>query len=603
MKTLQCTLLSLALSSWAFASGNLYFVMPTGSDASAGTSWATAFQTLRHADSVAVSGDVIWVAAGTYTPAVSDPSASFTLKSGVAIYGGFAGTETALNQRDWQTNVTTLSGGGTSHTVVYALFADATAVLDGFVISGGSSTSDGAGINLLLSNPRLTNLTITGNHTSANGGGLCNNTGNPTITNCSFIGNTANDGGGVYNYSGGVPVISDCIFRSNTATSFGGGFYNTDNTIAPHDILFDSNHATLGGGALFETASSTSTTSMFINLTLYGNTSKYGGAIFVSGLTSSTIVNSIMWNDTATTNGSEIYSTASSGSSTISYSLVEGGVSGSGVTGSGAYTDGGHNLDPDPLFTDFSSHNFTLTASSPAIDSGNNTVSTATTDLAGNTRISNGTVDIGAYEYQGAPLAVLMTSFDVVTTGTGVELRWTTATEVNNFGFSVERKDKSNSQSTIGNPPWSDVGFVRGAGTSSSPRKYAFVDANVHLGDYSYRIKQTDKNGSSTYSSSLEVNVGLAPKAFSLSQNYPNPFNPTTTIQFSIAKLSIVNLKVYDLLGREVETLANGAMDPGVHTVQFDASKFSSGAYFYRLDAVGNDGDKFVSTKKLMLAK
>jgi hypothetical protein len=591
MKALQCTLLSLALSTWTFASGNQYYVIPTGSDASAGTSWATAFQTLRHADSVAVSGDVLWVAAGTYTPAVSDPNASFTLKSGVAIYGGFAGTETALNQRDWQTNVTTLSGGGTSHTVVYALFADATAVLDGFVISGGSSTSDGAGINLLLSSPRLTNLTITGNHTSANGGGLCNNTGNPTITNCSFIGNTANYGGGVYNYSGGVPVISDCIFRSNTATSFGGGFYNTDNTIAPHDILFDSNHATLGGGGLFETATSTSTTSMFINLTLYGNTSKYGGAIFVSGLTSSTIVNSIMWNDTATTNGSEIYSTASSGSSTISYSLVEGGVSGSGVTGSGAYTDGGHNLDLDPLFTDSSSHNFTLTASSPAIDSGNNTVSTATTDLAGNTRISDGAVDIGAYEYQGAPLAVQMTSLTAKATLGGVELRWITVTEVNNFGFSVERQDRSNSQ-------WSDIAFVPGAGTSSSPRTYTFIDAEVTPGDYSYRIKQTDKNGSSTYSSSLEVNVGLAPKEFSLSQNYPNPFNPSTTIQYQLPQSSHVTLTVYNVLGQPIDQLVNDDENAGNYRIQWNASNFSSGVYFYRLQA-GN----FVDVKKLILLK
>jgi hypothetical protein len=591
MKTLQCTLLSLVLSTWAFASGNQYYVIPTGSDASGGTSWATAFQTLRHADSVAVSGDVIWVAAGTYTPAVSDPNASFTLKSGVAIYGGFAGTETALNQRNWQTNVTTLSGGGTSHTVVYALFADATAVLDGFVISGGNSTSDGAGISLLLSSPRLTNLTITGNHTSANGGGLCNNGGNPTITNCSFIGNSANYGGGIYNYSGGVPVISDCIFRSNTATSFGGGFYNTDNTIAPHDILFDSNHATLGGGGLFETATSTSTTSTFINLTLYGNTSKYGGAIFVSGLTSSTIVNSIMWNDTATTHGSEIYS-SSANNTAISYSIVSGGVQGSGLyaASTGTFSDGGHNLDLDPLFTDSSSSNFTLTASSPAIDSGSNTGVTATNDLAGNTRISDDTVDIGAYEYQGAPLAVQMTSLTAKATPSGVELRWITVTETNNYGFSVERQDKPNSQ-------WSNIGFVQGAGTTSSPRTYTFIDAEVNPGDYSYRIKQTDKNGSFAYSPALEVNVGLAPKGFSLSQNYPNPFNPSTTIQYQLPQSSHVTLTVYNVLGQPIDQLVNDDENAGNHRIQWNPN-VSNGVYFYRLKA-GN----FVDVKKLILLK
>jgi len=569
----------------AFATGTRYYVIPTGNDASAGTSWAAAFQTFRHADSVATTGDTIWVAAGTYTPAVSDPNAYFKLKSGVAIYGGFTGTETALDQRNWSNNVTTLSGGGTSHDVVYSLFSDATAVLDGFVVSGGSSTSDGAGINLLVASPTLSNLTITGNHTTANGGGLCNNSGNPTITNCSFIQNTAAYGGGMYNYSGGVPVISRCIFRNDTATTFGGGFYNSGNVLNVQDVLFDGNHTSTGGGGFYEDAGST-----YVNITLYGNTSKYGGGIFVTGSGAAIISNSIAWNDSATTNGAEIYST-SSASTGISYTLVRGGVSGPGIAGSGSFTDGGHNLDLDPLFTDSSSHDFTLTSSSPAVDSGNNAVVVGSIDLAGNTRISHGLVDIGAYEYQDAPLAVQLIDFTATSTATGAELDWQTATEIDNFGFDVERRVESN-------PQWSNVAFIKGVGTSTSPHRYTFIDGSLSTGRYSYRLKQIDQSGLSKYSKEVEIDAGLAPQKFTLEQNYPNPFNPTTTIGFTLANDGRVSLKVYDMMGREVATLLDENRKAGEYQqVVFDASRYASGVYF----AVLQSGEKQLIKKMLMV--
>jgi len=90
----------------------------------------------------------------------------------------------------------------------------------------------------------------------------------------------------------------------------------------------------------------------------------------------------------------------------------------------------------------------------------------------------------------------------------------------------------------------------------------------------------------------------ILPRKYVLDQNYPNPFNPTTTIRFSIVKLSIVDLKIYDLLGREVETLVDGPMEAGTHEVTFDATRFASGIYFYRLKA-----GSFTATKKLVLIK
>lgn len=95
-----------------------------------------------------------------------------------------------------------------------------------------------------------------------------------------------------------------------------------------------------------------------------------------------------------------------------------------------------------------------------------------------------------------------------------------------------------------------------------------------------------------------------APASFALGQNYPNPFNPTTAISYKLSALSRVSLKVYDVLGREVATLVNNEVQRiGSYEVRFDGSRLASGVYFYRLVAEGNNGTRFVSTKKLMLMK
>ena len=126
-------------------------------------------------------------------------------------------------------------------------------------------------------------------------------------------------------------------------------------------------------------------------------------------------------------------------------------------------------------------------------------------------------------------------------------LKWETATEINNYGFEIERRkignivlemeDKNftstNDESTISQ--WSNVSFVSGSGTSNSPKNYSFTDRNLSLGRYAYRIKQIDQDGTFKYSQSVEMEVGLVPKVLTLSQNYPNPFNPATVINFSAA--------------------------------------------------------------------
>jgi len=128
---------------------------------------------------------------------------------------------------------------------------------------------------------------------------------------------------------------------------------------------------------------------------------------------------------------------------------------------------------------------------------------------------------------------------------------------------------------------------VKGSGTSSSAHSYSYTDASVSSGTYAYRLKQIDNNGMFKYSSEAEITVSV-PKVFTLNQNYPNPFNPTTTISFTLAQDGFTTLKIYDVLGREIATLASGELKANmVNNVTFDASRFASGIYFARLQHNG----------------
>ncbi len=190
-------------------------------------------------------------------------------------------------------------------------------------------------------------------------------------------------------------------------------------------------------------------------------------------------------------------------------------------------------------------------------------------------------------------LPVELVSFTATANRMNANLRWSTATEVNNYGFEIERRQTST---------WAKVGFVSGAGTSNAPRDYSYSDINLPAGRYTYRLKQVDNNGAFSYHGSTEVEIGLAPQVFALSQNYPNPFNPSTVISYQLPVNSQVTLKVYDVLGKEVATLVNGRQEAGSYSVSFGINKgtlaLSSGMYIYRLEA-----GSFVSTKKLVLMK
>ena len=172
-------------------------------------------------------------------------------------------------------------------------------------------------------------------------------------------------------------------------------------------------------------------------------------------------------------------------------------------------------------------------------------------------------------------------------------LDWVTATEVNNYGFEIERSKKLEVKSEM----WEKIGFVNGNGNSNSPKDYSFVDDNVTTGKYSYRLKQIDNDGQFEYSKSIEVNL-KAPKNFELNQNYPNPFNPGTTIRFSIPEAGNVKLNIFNSLGEEVANLVDEFREAGTYKINYDASGLSSGIYFYQLRI-----NEFTSIKKMLLIK
>ncbi|MBK7632122.1 MAG: endonuclease [Ignavibacteriales bacterium] len=199
----------------------------------------------------------------------------------------------------------------------------------------------------------------------------------------------------------------------------------------------------------------------------------------------------------------------------------------------------------------------------------------------------------GLGQYEGN-LPVELTSFSGRVIGKSVMLNWETATELNNYGFNIERAVISNGERNLS---WEKIGFVNGNGNSNSPKDYSFVDDNISSGRYSYRLKQIDNDGQFEYSKIIEVDMNGV-KKFELSQNYPNPFNPSTTIRFSLPEAGNVKLTLFNILGQEVRTLINEYKESGVHTINFEASELNSGMYIYKIEA-----GSFTQTKKMTLVK
>jgi hypothetical protein len=195
--------------------------------------------------------------------------------------------------------------------------------------------------------------------------------------------------------------------------------------------------------------------------------------------------------------------------------------------------------------------------------------STVTDDMSSISNITFGTTN------GGSPLPVELVKFVATTDLKTVKLTWSTATEVNNYGFEVQR---------LANNIWKKIGFVQGHGNSNSQKNYSFTDSSPLAGKIQYQLKQIDIDGKYKYSNTVEVDIA-APANFSLAPNFPNPFNPSTKISYSLPTDGFVTLKVYDVLGREISSLVNENEKAGRYEVSFDGSRLASGVYLCKMSS------------------
>jgi uncharacterized repeat protein (TIGR01451 family) len=413
-----------------------------------GLSWTDAYTDVQDALAEAETGDQIWMAEGVYRPTEgSTRTLSFQLEGGVGLYGGFVGTETSRDQRDWDTHVVTLSGDigilgnetDNSYHVVVGSGVTETAVLDGFVVSGGrgdgsSPYNRGGGMYINGGSPTVRNCSFVGNSGSFGGGMYMSNSSAPALVGITFGGNTAIDGGGLYS-SNSSPEMVNVSFLGNSADWLGGeggGVYNTGGSPSLTNGILSGNSAGSGGG-LYNTGGNP----VLVNVSFHDNSSSSGGGIY-SGSGSPVVANTILW---ANSGGQIVTGT---GAISVTYSLVQGGYPGAG------------NISGDPQFVDSDGPDNTtgtldddlrLLETSPAIDAGDNTAVPTDTldldsdgvltesipfDLGENPRFindpppdtGNGTppiVDMGAHE------SWVVLYVDVDATGLGTGMSWTDA--------------------------------------------------------------------------------------------------------------------------------------------------------------------------------
>lgn len=417
------------------ANPGVLYAAPTAQGNGNCSNWDNAC-TVQTALAQAQSGDEIWVRAGVHYPGTT-VTATFALTNGVALYGGFAGMETQRDERNWQSNLTVLSGdvdhnditdptgivsdtaniqGNNAYHVITGSGTDNTAVLDGLVITAGKANGtteteqQGGGMININGSPTVINTTFVGNAATQNGGGMRNyNSTDPKITNVIFRANAAQFGGAMSNHYSN-PDLKNVVFVSNSATHNGGGLDNYFSSPTVVNAVFSGNTAQ-NGGAVYNTDSGSQP--QIINVTFSGNSATNGGGMCNVWNSQAILVNVILWGNSAT-NGPQIYN-ANNGTATVSYSNVQGGWAGAG------------NINTDPLFMDADGadniagtvdDNLRLEPNSPCIDAGNNLSVLATTDLDGNPRFvdiptvpdtGNGTppiVDMGAYEAQYADVTL-----------------------------------------------------------------------------------------------------------------------------------------------------------------------------------------------------
>lgn len=504
------------------------FVTASGAGAMNGTAWANAYpaSSLQIAINSAASGDEVWVACGTYfTTTGTTRTIAFNMKNGVSIYGSYQGTETLLSQRILtcgpcsvlSAEIGAAGNADNSYHVVSNININPTAVLDGFVLTGGNANfvTGGAyddrnlgggmyngGNNSGLASPTVRNCVFRNNSAEFGGGmfnsGFTNGVSNPNVSNCVFVGNNATGGGaGMDNFGYGNgnanPVLTNCLFVNNVAAQAAGGMYcwGGGNGSASPTILncsFINNSVTAGNGD-----------GIIVDRLDFGGGSSSGSANAV-------VRNSIFWGNTAAA-GPQFFSLGA-GTFTATYSDVDLTNQTAPHIISGAGTG---NINSNPSFINIADPDgndncwmtnddgLLINAASPCLNVGDNSGVSAL-DIRFQNRIINTTVDMGAYEFNAIlVLPVSLRNFSAVQVSNAVRLQWETISEKDNSLFEVERSIDGNS--------FESIGKLSGKGNSFNRSQYIFHDHHPYKQVNYYRLKQIDRDGQFNYSSIETVRV------------------------------------------------------------------------------------------------
>jgi len=392
----------------------------TGS--SNGSSWKDAYTDLQTAVDAAIAGDSIFVATATYQPAIGS---SFSMKEGVKIFGGFLGAENSFNQRSLGSKAT-LTGNGNSVIINNNNGLTASAVLDGFIITGGN----------------------------------------------------ADKGGGMYNNDHVFPVIRNCIFRNNSTslTGNGGGMYNGAHAAATViNCIFTGNTAGIDGGGMLNVSSDAS----IINCVFWGNSSAGSGGGIYNTLANPIITNTIIWGNTAVVNNTYGLYNGSSADPIISYCDIQDEV----FSGTG-------NISQDPLLTDATGGDYSLKNVSPCLDAGTPDTAglmIGNIDILGKDRIVGAAIDMGSNEFQGTTVPVDLIRFSGNIQNGVASLQWESAVENNLQGYIVEKSLDGLSYTAAANlnPKGSNSRYTYTL-TQSEPTVYYRLDMVDYNGNHSY---------------------------------------------------------------------------------------------------------------------
>ncbi len=552
-------------------------------------------------------------------------------------------TPTILNNCTIQDTKATTSGGG-----FFCPTYDLSVTINNTLISN-CFASQGGGAYLASNNCNISNLEIDNCSADNSGGGIYCYSLFGSLNGLKLTNNSALNGGAIYAEDGCSFSFDKCEFSNNVARNVGGAFYfyaSADIYSAFNNCTFSNNSSTLSGGAIYAFSTvdwmfgDPYTLDLILNnCTIVGNSSgNHGAGIYATNdndsYTNVSLTNSLVaYNafgsvyDDLTNVGATLYGNYNiigeftlSGTNNTNYTYTNG--LGSSLFESYTEIIGNSIYQPDLADNGGTNKTVALATNSIAQTSGIRTgsytdtykkyafyngtnwvkvedgttvvssgVTAITTDQRGTDRNSL-TPSIGAYDNSNSAVPVELVSFSAVTDDENTTLSWQTATEINNYGFEIEKANN------VEDPSWQKIGFVEGFGNSNSTKMYSFADNNLSTGKYLYRLKQIDNDGQYKYSESIEVDFNALPVEFSLWQNYPNPFNPTTNITYSLPSSQFVTLKIFTLLGEEIATLVNEPKEAGSHTINFDASKLTSGIYLYQIQA-----GQFNQVRKMLLLK